>query len=193
MTDEFIPIPGYEGLYSINRNGDIYSEPKLLNGRNGMRRRMGRIVRPYWANNGYLMVRLYSDCQCKHCLVHRLIAQAFIPNPDGLPEVNHKDENKRNNRIENLEWCTRKYNVNYGTGTKRMSESLREKGRKISQFALDGSFIAEHRSLMDAYDSVSSKVKNQQIYRCLTMRDKYKTAKGYLWRYSDELLPVKVG
>ena len=77
---------------------------------------------------GYLQVRLKNKKYSKLCLTHRLVAQTFIPNPDNLPQVNHKDEVKTNNCVENLEWCTNRYNAIYGTKLKRTSESL--KGRK---------------------------------------------------------------
>ena len=78
-----------------------------------------RMLKPYKNHDGYLMIDLRSPGKRKSISVHRLVAQAFIPNPDNLPEVNHKDEDKTNNMVDNLEWCDAKYNMNYGTRQKR--------------------------------------------------------------------------
>ena len=78
--------------------------------------------------DGYVRMEMYKDKQPKMFNVHRVVAEVFIPNPEKLPEINHKDENKQNNTVENLEWCDRIYNINYGTGRKRQAEKL--KGKK---------------------------------------------------------------
>ena len=102
-------IPGYEGLYLVSSDGDIVALPKKS-------RKKGRLMRPFLRGPGYLKylcVHLTKDGIGKMFSVHRLVAMAFLPNPEGLPEVNHKDENPMNNRVENLEWCTRQYNIEY--------------------------------------------------------------------------------
>lgn len=101
------------GLYQVSTKGQI----KSLN------IRKGRILKQH-TQCGYLYVGLSKQCKAKLYLVHRLVAEAFIPNPDNLPEVNHKDENKLNNRVDNLEWCDAKYNSNYGTRNKRKSKPI---------------------------------------------------------------------
>lgn len=83
-----------------------------------------KILKPYKQYNGYLNVTLYNSGKKKTFFIHRLVAQAFIPNPKSLPEINHKDENRENNKVSNLEWCTRKYNCNYGNHNKNISNSL---------------------------------------------------------------------
>lgn len=80
-----------------------------------------KFLKPYLGNRGYLVVDLYEEGQCVHKTVHRLVAENFISNPDNLPIVNHKDENKTNNHVDNLEWCNDKYNINYGQGIKLRS------------------------------------------------------------------------
>ena len=77
--------------------------------------------------SGYLKVRLYKDKHQHTLLVHRLVALAFLPNPNNYPQVNHKDENKHNNDVSNLEWCTVKYNANYGTRNERIQKQLKQK------------------------------------------------------------------
>ena len=105
------PVVGYEGLYEVSNLGRVKS---LKFGKE-------RILKPQKDTSGYLCVTLCKNnnqCQFK---VHRLVAEAFIPNPNNLPQTNHKDECKTNNIASNLEWCDRKYNVNYGTRTKRVA------------------------------------------------------------------------
>lgn len=123
------PIANYEGLYEVSNEGNVRS----LNYRHTGKVQVLKLsVNRY----GYLQVNLHSkEGKQKTYKVHRLVAQAFIPNPNNLPEVNHKDENKTNNCVENLEWCDRKYNNNYGSRNEKMSKTLSKvlKGRKLSE------------------------------------------------------------
>lgn len=118
------PVVGYEGLYEVSDTG-------LVRSLNWERTKQVRVLRPGNVGRGYLFVQLSKDGHVKNFLVHRLVAQAFIPNPQCLPQVNHKDEDKENNSVANLEWCTARYNINYGTCSKRMAEKLR--GRNLSE------------------------------------------------------------
>lgn len=105
-------IIGYEGLYQVSSLGRVRSLDRY-DSRNCFWE--GRILKLYTRKGGYLFVQLHLNGKGKNYLVHRLVAIAFIPNPDNLPEVNHLDEDKTNNRVENLEFCDRKYNINFGT------------------------------------------------------------------------------
>ena len=100
---------------------------------------------------------------------------AYLPNPENLPEINHKDENKTNNCLQNLEWCNRKYNNNYGTHIEKVSNSRK---KPILQYTLDGEFIREWSSATDVSKEVQS-----QICKCL--KGKNKTAYGYIWKYKE--------
>ena len=106
-------IAGYEGRYAITSCGKVWSYHRK------------KFLRP-GNSRGYSFVMLYRDDRKKphHHFVHRLVANAYIENPNGFREVNHKDENKTNNSLNNLEWCTRSYNMNYGTASKRVGEKL---------------------------------------------------------------------
>ena len=121
MSECWKYIIGYEGLYEVSNLGRIRSLPRLTGARNNKTRLVkGKVLKPYLQNNGYEIVDLFlSPNNKKHFLVHRLVAEAFIPNPDNLQEVNHKDEDKCNNNIDNLEWCDHAYNNNYGTKIER--------------------------------------------------------------------------
>lgn len=122
--EEWKDIPGYEGLYQVSNTGKIKGLPRVTMQNQILKE---RILIPGVINNGYLQITLHKNGEHKNFLVHRLVANAFIPNPKNLPEVNHKDEDKANCNADNLEWCTRKYNLNYGTRNQRSAESRRKK------------------------------------------------------------------
>ena len=120
------PIKGFDDYY-ISSFGRVYSEKQKK-----------RFLKPHKTGGGYMMVGLYTNNKAYPKLVHRLVAETFIPNPKNYPQVNHKDENKTNNSADNLEWCTSKYNNNYGTLKARQSAfwkgvpKTEEQKRKIS-------------------------------------------------------------
>ena len=119
MNEEWRPVVGYEGLYEVSNLGRVRS----LDRYDRMNRFCeGRILKLSADRLGYLRAQLYSSSKRKSFLVHRLVAQAFIPNPDNLPQVNHRDENPSNDNVDNLEWCDGKYNVNYGTRVDRIRD-----------------------------------------------------------------------
>lgn len=110
-----VDIKGYEGLYAVTKDGQIWSY------------RSNKFLSSHISNSGYMRVHLSKNNVGKNYSVHRLVAEAFISNPKNYPCVNHKDENKLNNNVDNLEWCTNQYNLNYGTLTER------RRGRKVSE------------------------------------------------------------
>ena len=109
-------IPQYEGLYSIDRSGNVFSH---IN---------GKILKPHPNHRGYLMVSLYKDGKSKKSTIHKLVAITYIPNPNNLPEIDHIDTNRQNNNVENLRWCTRKENCNNPLSLKHSCDS--RKGEK---------------------------------------------------------------
>lgn len=123
------PVKGYEGYYEVDCLGRVYSLDRVISvndkGRVYDKPISGKVMGQTVKSNGYKSVTLTKDGKCKSFYVHRLVAEAFIPNPDNLPMVNHKDEDKTNNFAENLEWCTNEYNVNYGTGKSRRAKKIR--------------------------------------------------------------------
>ncbi|MGF0102015.1 HNH endonuclease [Bariatricus sp. SGI.019] len=125
-----------------------------------------------------------SEICTKTLSVHRIVAGVFVPNPDNLQYVNHKDENKLNNRADNLEWCDPKYNRQYGTGSKRMVETKKKNGsiQKIHQLTLDGEYIAEYETTKIA--SLETGVSVSAIYQCC--RRFCKQMKGYVFLFDKD-------
>ena len=104
-------IAGYEGIYYIERNGDIYSQDRIVEGKDGrVLFYEGQLIKPRINNQGYYTVKLRKNGTQKHHYIHRLLALTYIPNPNNYPCVNHKDCNRLNNNLNNLEWCTQEYN-----------------------------------------------------------------------------------
>ena len=124
MEEIWKDIVGYEGLYQVSNFGRVKSLAKYKNGNGGSKFwRKERILKPANTGRGYLMVVLIKEKKRTTYILHRLVAQAFIPNPNNLPQINHKDENKTNNVVSNLEWCDNKYNSNYGTRNVRIIQT----------------------------------------------------------------------
>ena len=112
-------VVGYEGLYKVSNEGNVYSVRRVNSA--GIRCG-GLMLKLTQHKSGYIQVCLRKNGVMKTKKVHRLVAKAFIPNPNHYLEVNHRDENKSNNNVKNLEWCTREYNMNFGTGIKRTAD-----------------------------------------------------------------------
>lgn len=137
------PIKGYEGYYEVDQLGRVFSVDRVIlvedNGRKYNKPLAGKQMKQTMHDKGYKMVSLTRDGKTKLKFVHRLVAEAFIDNPDNLPMVNHKDEDKTNNFLENLEWCTASYNRTYGSAIEKQAKNLRgrhhteEHKRKISE------------------------------------------------------------
>lgn len=122
MSEIWKDIPGFEGLYQVSNLGRV---KRLPLGKQWPYRRTHNNIRKQHIKNGYYQVNLSKENKVKWICVHRLVALAFIPNPNNLPCINHRDENKLNNNIENLEWCSYAYNANYGTVRQRQVESMK--------------------------------------------------------------------
>lgn len=116
-NEEWRPVPGYEGLYEASNTGKVAS---LSYNGTGVRKEL----KPQVTKRGYFRVRLYKNGSWKGFRLHRVIAAAFIPNEENLPEINHIDEDPSNNAVSNLEWCTRKYNCDYGTRVERQRKAM---------------------------------------------------------------------
>lgn len=113
-----VDIVGYEGLYAITPCGKVWSY------------RRNRFMKFAYDGWGYYRAALTKEGKTTFKYIHRLVAEAYIPNPSNYPQVNHKDEDKSNNRLSNLEWCTMRYNANYGTKVKRMLKNRKKETKK---------------------------------------------------------------
>lgn len=176
------PIPGYP-MYLIDAKGNVFS---LYS---------NKYLKPSKEKTGYLSIELFNKNGSKRLLVHRLVAITYIPNPNNLPMVNHKDENKINNNVNNLEWCTAKYNMNYGTAPKRRIENrdyskeifkinARKNGavrnKKVIQYTKNHIFVHEYISVADAF----RQTKIKHISECAL--NKRHSAGGYKWQFVEE-------
>jgi hypothetical protein len=170
--EEFRDIEGYEGLYRISNQGKVYSVKR------------DKFLKPQKKKNGYLHVNLSKNEKQKFYYVHRLVASAFIPNPQNYKEVNHISEDKTDNRVENLEWMSHKENCNYGTRNERQLAHPNcgiKQLKVVQQFTRQGEFVAEFPSTWEA--SRQTKINQGSISKCCRGNKKYSHAGGFVWRY----------
>ena len=152
-------IIGYEGLYEVSDQGRVKS----------LKRGKERILKPAKQRWGYLQVRLCKNSQKKDFKVHRLVAEAFCPNPcpDKFDQVNHRDENKTNNAASNLEWCDAKYNKTYSEGI------------SVQQFNKQGNLLATYPSVREA--ERVTRIGHSHIIACC--KGKFKSSGGFIWKF----------
>lgn len=182
MKEEWKIIEDYPD-YMISNLGNVKS---LKHGKE-------RILKQGKDKDGYCQVSLWKESKQKTYKVHRIVAQAFLPNPYNLPQINHKDENKQNNCASNLEFCDAKYNANYGGHNKKLSIAL--KGKKHTQEHIEKKAKARHKpiacynkkgDLVALYTSIKQasellNIFSTNIAQCC--RGKYKSCGGYIFKY----------
>ncbi len=164
MQEIWKDIKGYEGLYQVSNLGKVKNV------------KLGKIIKVRCNEQNYLKLDLHKNGAKKAYKVHRLVAEAFIPNPNNYPQINHKDEKKQNNEVTNLEWCTPKYNANYGKRNNKIS-------KKVIQLALSGEIVKIWASQIEAAKSINCCPSS--ISNCC--RGKRNTAGGYHWEYAKEV------
>lgn len=157
-TEEWRDVAGYEGLYRVSNLGRIYSV------------RRNKFM-SFYDHHGYKRLKIDKQGKEKDFALHRLVAFAFLPNPDNLPFINHKDENKENNRVSNLEWCTAKYNSNYSIS------------KPIAQYTKKGELVAVYLSAREA--SRWTGIDDSSI-GCVVCGLRTKSAGGFLWKFIDK-------
>ena len=162
MNEIWKDVVGYEGLYQVSNLGNVRSVERTINMEHprygsAIVKYESKELRGYLNERGYRKVCLTKNKHSKIRFVHRLVAEAFIPNPNKLPQINHKDEDKTNNHVDNLEWCTNKYNTNYGEKRKqKLSINAKNRWEK-------GKFRNKRKELIE----------QQAVIDCLTNTAKY--------------------
>lgn len=171
MEEIWKPVVGYEGMYEVSNFGRVWS----------IRRKL--FLKQKVTKNGYYIVGLSTYCKVRWFKVSILVAKHFIPNPLNLPQVNHIDEDKSNNRVDNLEWCTAKENSNHGTRNQRISEKKTngKTSKALEQFTLGWEKVAEYPSTREAERQTG--YDNTNIGRACN--GKLKTYQNYYWRYKE--------
>lgn len=178
-NEEWRAVPGYENNYMVSNMGRVKNI------------KLNHILKPVKVIGGYYRVDLSVNNNPKHFRVHKLVALAFLPNPKNLPSINHKDENKANNSVDNLEWCTHKYNSNYGTAKERSAahknyaeiarKGLVYKYKPVVQYNLNGEFVKRWESATHCEKVLG--INASRIRSCC--RGVSKIAHGYIWRYEN--------
>ena len=177
MQEIWKDIPNFEGLYKISNIGNIASNIKISG--------KSKILKQSRSSTGYFHVQLYKDGKAYTCNVHRLVASAFIPSIEGKPQINHKDGNKANNSVDNLEWVSASENqihsINNGLRSKSPMTDRKGKdnpnSKTILQYTINGSFVQEWASIADIARNFHCNASS--ISACVNGRNK--TAKGYMW------------
>lgn len=165
-------IEGFDNKYEVSNLGRVRSH------------KTSKYLKPYCNNDGYLVVGLSKNNKVKTLSLHRLVAKYFVPNPDNLPEVNHKDYNATNNQYDNLEWCSRAYNIEYSKD--RIIRATKQRfSRVIYQYNQEGVLVKTWNLIMDIHRELG--LNHRQITDCCN--GKVKTCGNYVWSYN--LLTVK--
>lgn len=159
-------IPNYEGLYKVSSDGKVISP-------NGIRK-------AEISQTGYWRIALWKNGKGKHFFVHRLVAMAFIPNPNNYEFVNHIDGNKLNNRAENLEWCNLSQNVQHAYRTGLIHPAT----TKVIQYTMDFKKVKEWNSIREACESLG--LNHANIATVCGQKTNRKQCGGFIWRYAKE-------
>jgi hypothetical protein len=171
IPETWVDVVGYEGSYSISNLGRVMSH----------HRNKHRLLQSCTNGRGYAYVTLSQNGIGKSFRVHVLVAKHFLPKPQGTVEVNHKDENKLNNQVDNLEWCSKKHNINYGTRIERVRAKL---SKPVNQYSKTGKYINSYASINQA--SLIVGVSSPHIVHCCKGARRY--AGGFVWKYVTEVL-----
>jgi hypothetical protein len=184
MNNEWHFIPDYNERYLINKDGiiksvDYYRKSNFINTKECLVK--GKTLKSFYNRDGYVMVYPYKDGKKKTELLHRLVAKTFIKNENCYNEINHKDGNKINNNVDNLEWCDRSYNIQYFSKNFLVGSSKRKtQFQPVNQYDKQGKFIKRWDTIVEAEKSF----KTNHIAECC--RKKYHFIKGYRWEYANK-------
>lgn len=171
-------IKNYEGLYQVSNFGNVKSLERKIKRLEHTKKINEKLLKKVIDKTGYYIVGLSKNNKNKKICVHRLVIEAFVPNINNLPCVNHKDENKLNNNLDNLEWCDYKYNNNYGTVKERMKKI---KGKPVYQYDLFNNFIKKWESSMEVQRILN--IPQSNVSKCCL--GKRNRAGGYIWKHTN--------
>lgn len=181
MEEKWRAVIGYEGLYEVSNLGNIRSVDKVsrmpCNGERATKVVKGKLLKPYESGNGYFKIALVKDGKSRKHFVHRIVADAFLQNPGNCSVVNHIDFNRRNNKVDNLEWCSQRENLLHGT--LRLVEGLDYKDLRIGRFDKDGNLVDVWSSLSKIEETLG--ICKTDVLACC--RGRLKSSYGYIWRY----------
>lgn len=180
MQEIWKDIEEFKGIYQISNYGRIKRLSYSIIRKNGVKQSWEeKILKPTKDSSGYYGIRSCTKHigKSKTLRIHRLVAKSFIENPENLPCVNHKDGNKLNNRVENLEWCTYSHNIRHA-----IENNLNKTRKKVNQYDLQGNYIATYNSIREAERKTGTR--NTGINCCL--HSVYKCSNGYKWSYADD-------
>ena len=192
MEEIWKDIKDYEGYYQVSNLGRVRSLDRVSRNKQGLMNIRGRLLQSRMNKYGYITLKLTLHQKSKNVLVHRLMAEAFLPNPNNLPCVNHKSECKTENFVwvnpdgsvdpdkSNLEWCTHQYNIRYGTAIER---GKKKKSKPVLQFTKEGVFVNEYPSTIEA--SRQTGIVYSSITSAAHKVRGYKSAGGFIWRYKN--------
>lgn len=176
MEEKFKDIEGYEGLYQVSNKGRVKSLNYKRSGKT-------KILKPQNHKNGYLFVGLTKNNKRTHYLIHKLVAQSFIPNPNNLPQCNHLDENKHNNCVNNLCWCTAKENMNYGTRNERAAKSNSIKQKNNPKRSTQIKSLDLETNEIIYYPSIREVARQFNVHSSIIWQSIYKLKSPYKNRY----------
>lgn len=178
MEEIWKDVKGYEGLYQVSNLGRVKSLSRALPHTKGYIAHYKGKLLPLQKCRNYSRVGLSKNGKQTGYFVHRLVAEAFIPNPDNLPEVNHKDENPSNNNVNNLEWCSHLYNSNYGTRRRRISETTLN-----NPYTSQAVLCVETGIVYPSAHEASRQTNVNLVNLCRVCRGERNQAGGYHWKY----------
>lgn len=180
-TEVWKDVVGYEGLYKVSNLGRVKSLDRVVIKNTGVKQLYkGELRKPQKTNDGYFRIRLHKQNKYNDMYVHRLVAQSFIPNYNNLIEINHKNEIRSDNRVSNLEWCTRDYNCNYG---KRIERIVKSNSIPITMYDKKGNKLKDFKSSVEASKYLGKLNACSAIRKCC--KGKRKMAYGYIWKYKQ--------
>ncbi len=175
-TEIWMDVKGFEDLYQVSNFGRVVSKDRICWNGTGNFKKNSKILKQNLAGAGYSFLGLHKDLKTKHCYVHRLVAEHFIPNLENKETVNHIDGDKSNNNVSNLEWLSRKENSQHAVDT-----GLINSHKAVIQYSLNGEYIAEYKSCKQAQDVTG--ICRRQIGAVCNGHRNY--AHGYKWKFKQ--------